>query len=152
VAADGHAALDQAAAHPLDVALVDVRMPGPSGITLAEQLKKQHLMEVIIMTAYGSIAHAAEAMQRGVFFYLTKPIKLALLRTKLKQALLACRARYRVQVGELAVDLRDGQATLGGQPLSLTGLESRLLICLASRRGRLVTHEILCREVWGFRG
>lgn len=74
VAAGGEEALALAAKQPLDLALVDMVMPGPSGMALAERLKELWPeMEVIIVTAFGSILDAAEAVRRGAFHYLPKP-------------------------------------------------------------------------------
>lgn len=58
-------------------------------------------------------------------------------------------ARAQVRVGDLIVDLQQSHATLGGEPVALTPLESRLLACLARRRGQVVSHETLWREGWG---
>jgi two-component system response regulator RegA len=77
VATSGDQALKLAEALSPGLALVDVRMPGPSGISLTCQLKKvvPHI-EVIIMTAYATVEEAAEAIRQGAFHYLAKPLNL----------------------------------------------------------------------------
>ena len=76
-ARDGNEALELAKAWPPDLALLDVMMPGRSGVGLASLLKELYPdIQVIIITAYGSIGLAVEAMQKGAFCYLTKPIRL----------------------------------------------------------------------------
>lgn len=74
---NGGEALSLAARLPLDLVLVDVVMPGPSGVELAARLKDlQPQIEVILITAYGSLEQAVEAMRQGVFYYLAKPVEL----------------------------------------------------------------------------
>ena len=76
-ACNGEEALALAAKLPLDLALVDVVMPGPSGVELAARLKDlQPQIEVILITAYGSLDRAVEAMHQGAFYYLAKPLEL----------------------------------------------------------------------------
>src|SRR5260370_15669379 len=60
-----------------DVGLLDLNLPGKSGIELLEQLKElQPAMEVLLFTAHGSIETAIQAMKRGAYDYLTKPFHL----------------------------------------------------------------------------
>jgi DNA-binding NarL/FixJ family response regulator len=77
VASNGEETLALAAKLPLDLALLDVVMPSPSGAELAARLKDfQPQIEVILITAYGSLEQAVEAMRQGIFYYLAKPLKL----------------------------------------------------------------------------
>jgi two-component system response regulator RegA len=62
------------AAHRIDRAIVDLRMPGPGGLTLIRELvRQQPTAQVVVLTGYGSIATAVEAMRLGARDYLTKP-------------------------------------------------------------------------------
>ncbi len=150
VASDGEMALALAAARPLTLALLDVRMPGPSGMKLAGRLKEfQPEMEVIVITAYGSVPEAVEAMYQGAFYYLLKPLDLELLREKVDRARAVHQERTLVRVGELFIDLREGRVTLGGKAARLTSLECQILVCLAQRRGQVVNHKVLSQEAWG---
>lgn len=75
-AADGDEALALAAQMPPDIALLDVMMPGPSGMVLATQLmEKFPNVIVIIITAYSSINLAIEVMQKGAYGYMIKPVR-----------------------------------------------------------------------------
>jgi two-component system, response regulator RegA len=73
--ADGHSdAIAHARAHPIDRAVVDLRMPGPHGLTVVQDLLAlQPDIEIVVLTGYGSIATAVEAMRLGARDYLTKP-------------------------------------------------------------------------------
>jgi len=75
LAADGHAAaLQHAAAETIDRAVVDLRMPGAHGLEVVKGLlERQPSMQVVVLTGYGSIATAVEAVRLGAVDYLTKP-------------------------------------------------------------------------------
>jgi DNA-binding NtrC family response regulator len=76
-AADGDEALEKLAAAPFDVVVTDLKMPRLDGIELLKRIKEGPLaaMEVIMMTAYGSIPVAVEAVKLGAFDFLTKPFR-----------------------------------------------------------------------------
>jgi two-component system response regulator PilR (NtrC family) len=76
VASSGREGIEQARARPIDVALVDIMMPGMDGFATLDELKRiDEDMAVIIITAYGSIESAISAMKGGAFDYVTKPFK-----------------------------------------------------------------------------
>lgn len=73
-AEDGQAALEQIAREPPDVVLLDLKMPGPDGIQVLEQAKAvDPHMPVVIVTAYGDLPSAVQAIRLGAYDYLTKP-------------------------------------------------------------------------------
>ena len=74
--ADGHAAATELArTHGIDRAVVDLRMPGPHGLAVVQDLVALHPeIEIVVLTGYGSIATAVEAMRLGARDYLTKPV------------------------------------------------------------------------------
>ena len=73
-AADGARALAMLAVEDFDVLLCDVRMPGVDGLAVLEETKRTKPdVEVVLMTAYGSVADAVTAIKRGAYDYLTKP-------------------------------------------------------------------------------
>ncbi len=149
-AVDGVQAWSLASTNDIDLALLDVVMPGLSGVELLERLKTlESAPEVILLTAYATVAQAVEAMKLGAFDYLTKPLRLKQVWEVVKKAWAARQAREQMQVGKWLIDLRTGQATCGDEAVSFTPLESALLACLARHRGQVVDLETLRREVWG---
>ncbi len=73
-AADHESAMCLAATHQIERAIVDLRMPGASGLSLiVDLLERQPDIEIVVLTGYGSIATAVEAMRRGARDYLNKP-------------------------------------------------------------------------------
>ncbi len=70
----GEQALEHVKKNPVDVVITDIRMPGIGGISLLEKIKEYRpKIEVILLTAYGSIESAIEAMKKGAYHYITKP-------------------------------------------------------------------------------
>jgi DNA-binding NtrC family response regulator len=87
---DANAALKILDAQPVDVVITDLRMPGMDGLQFLEKIKSNSPQtHVILMTAYGSIDSAVEAIKRGAYDYLTKPFRTELLLEKVDR-LLAC--------------------------------------------------------------
>ena len=83
----GEKAIEAASRHPIDVALVDLKMPGISGEETLKELKKQHKwMEVVILTGHGTIDSAVECTKAGAYEYLQKPCSLDELLESLKNA------------------------------------------------------------------
>ena len=88
LADNGQKALEIIAAQPVDILLSDVRMPGMDGMTLLQRAMARTPQPVCIMlTAYGNIELAVEAMKRGAYDFLTKPINLDRLDMVLRRAL-----------------------------------------------------------------
>ncbi|HCN19467.1 MAG TPA: hypothetical protein DIS73_04160, partial [Planctomycetia bacterium] len=70
----GEQALEYIMRNPVDVVITDIRMPGIGGISLLEKIKEHRpRIEVIVLTAFGSIESAIEAMKKGAYHYVTKP-------------------------------------------------------------------------------
>ena len=83
----GEAALDYLSRQPVDVIVLDVRMPGIGGINALREIKKiDPLMEVIMLTGHASIKAAIEGMEMGAFDYLMKPADFDELFYKLQDA------------------------------------------------------------------
>ena len=83
----GEKAIETAKKHPIDVALVDLKMPGINGEETLKALKAEHSwMEVVILTGHGTIDSAVECTRSGAFSYLQKPCDLNELLEALKEA------------------------------------------------------------------
>jgi DNA-binding response OmpR family regulator len=152
-AANGETALALATAHPLDLALLDVRMPGPAGMDLAPRLKEQHSgIKIIIITAYGSTKEGVAAIRSGAFHYLLKPLDVRQVLTAVKEALSPQEEQLRtVKVFEdLSINLARREATWRGQLVSLTKLEFDVLAYLARHRERAVACDELLDQVWSY--
>lgn len=87
-AADGHEALTALAEQEFDLAVVDMRMPGPDGLEVLRRARElQPALEVVILTGHGTIETAIQAMKEGAYDFLTKPCNLSELDLVLQKAL-----------------------------------------------------------------
>jgi two-component system response regulator FlrC len=85
---DGHAALSMLAQENIGLVISDVKMPGMDGYTLLNQIRlRHHGLPVLLMTAYGTIQNAVEAMRNGAVDYLIKPFDAAMLVDKVSRHL-----------------------------------------------------------------
>ena len=86
-AADGYQARQHLDEMAYDLAIMDLRMPGPDGMELLEEIRDHHPdTQTIILTAYGNVSTAVEAMKKGAFDFLTKPVDLEHLRLLVDRA------------------------------------------------------------------
>jgi CheY-like chemotaxis protein len=91
VADNGETALERFSDHPADVVVTDLRMSGVDGLDVLDRVKRiDPTVPVVIMTAFGEIEGAVEAMRRGAFHYLPKPFRMDALRELVERA---CRER-----------------------------------------------------------
>jgi DNA-binding response OmpR family regulator len=87
IAYSGQEGLDTLVTTPIDVVILDIKMPGMDGIETLREIKKQFpLVEVIMLTGHGSTETAVEGMKLGAFDYLMKPADFGDLSTKLEGA------------------------------------------------------------------
>ena len=88
LAADGHQARKMLRDRTYHLVILDLRMPGPSGMELLEEIRANSPdTQTIILTAYGSIATSVEAMKKGAYDYVTKPVDITHLRLLVERAL-----------------------------------------------------------------
>lgn len=86
-AASGEAALQELATKPCDVVLLDIRMPGMSGLEALKEIKRQApLTEVIMLTGHASLDVALELMRLGAFDYVLKPCAVEEIQAKIESA------------------------------------------------------------------
>lgn len=83
----GEEALEWMAGHPVDIVVLDVRMPGMDGLETLREIKRRHpLVEVIMLTGHASIEVAIQGMELGAFDYLMKPMSIDELLYKVQDA------------------------------------------------------------------
>jgi DNA-binding NtrC family response regulator len=87
-ASNGVEALEIVKSEPVDLVLTDMRMPGLNGIELLQLVREvNQYIEVIVITAFGTIKTAVEAMQKGAFTFVTKPVDLGSLAIHIERAM-----------------------------------------------------------------
>ncbi len=87
IATNGKNALEALGSHRVDVAILDVKMPGMDGVELLRKIKQSSpLIEVIMLTGHASVESAVEGLKLGAFDYVMKPCDIAVLLEKVQQA------------------------------------------------------------------
>jgi two-component system KDP operon response regulator KdpE len=150
-AATGEAALTQAAVRPPDAVILDLVLPGISGVEVCRELREWTQVPVVLLSAVDEEVEKVAALDAGADDYVTKPFGveelLARLRASLRRAQPAGDAV--VEVGDLRIELDKRAVYKDGELLSLTPHEFKLLRLFALNVGRLLTHSLILREVWG---
>ena len=153
-AADYAAALDKIAAYDYDCILLDIMLPGGSGLRLLEELKRRRSpAAVIIISARDSLDDKIEGLELGADDYLPKPFHLAELSARIRSVLRRCgKSQAVVTLGNVTVDTEKGVATKGGNDLYLSALEYRLLLVFVNNRGKVLSRSKLLEEIWDVAG
>src|SRR5215204_2374536 len=159
-----HKALDGAEASKLarrlrpDLILLDVMLPGESGIRLCERLREGDREVVIIMvTAKDAEEDKVKGFEAGADDYVTKPFGMkelvARINANLKRSATSPGTRGKIiEAGDLRLDTKNFVAWVKGEALGLRLKEFELLASLASNPGELKSREELAKEVWGHAG
>jgi two-component system KDP operon response regulator KdpE len=151
-AASGEGALDLAAVHHPDAAIVDLVLPDIDGVEVCRRLREWSEMPVIVLSAVGEEDAKVRALAAGADDYVTKPFGPRELIARLEAVLrrVAPQADDAViRVEGLEVDLAARVVRRDGQEVHLTPTEFDLLRTLVRNRGRLMTHRELLVSVWG---
>jgi two-component system KDP operon response regulator KdpE len=137
-----------------DVVVLDLSLPDLDGATVCGRIREFSDVPILILSALGSEERKVDALDRGADDYVTKPFGMAELEARLRvllrrSASTAPAAPTVRQVGALTCDLVHRTASADGEPLGLTSKEFDLLAYLARHEGKVCTHQMILREVWG---
>lgn len=145
-APDGNRGLEQLKRGNFDAVLLDVMMPGPSGLEVLQRIRRSAAVPVIMLTAKGDETDRVVGLELGADDYLPKPFSprelLARLRAVVRRGATRASAE-RIAAGGISVDVPARSAYVGEHLLDLTGLEFDLLVALMRRRGRVVPRSSL---------
>ncbi|MER7213468.1 response regulator transcription factor [Streptosporangium sp. NPDC000239] len=144
-------ALREITQNPPDAVILDLGLPDLDGSEALKMVRSVSSVPVIVATARDDEAEIVRLLEAGADDYLVKPFSGDHLNARLDAVLRRARAAGPppvLRVGALSVDLNRREASLGGEPLSLTRREFDLLAYLAARADRVVPRKELLTEVW----
>jgi len=155
-AATGLEALEAVQAEPPDLIVLDLMLPGRSGLEILAELRRHEETRdigVILLTARREEVDRIKGLSEGADDYLTKPFSPEELVLRVKAVLrrLAAPAQtggQLLKVGAISVDRAALAVTVDGAPVELTPIEYRLLLTLLERRGRVQSRPHLLETVW----
>jgi two-component system KDP operon response regulator KdpE len=153
LAATGEEALKVAADQPPDVIVLDLGLPGISGLEVIQGLRGWTRIPIIVLSVREREADKVAALDAGADDYVTKPFGinelLARLRAAVRRATPTDEQAPVVQTPDFRVDLAAKQVTRNGREIRLTPTEWQLVELLVRQPGRLVSQRQLLQEVWG---
>lgn len=161
VAGDGLTGLAKAQEPGVDVLVLDVMLPGLSGIEVCRQIRESgSTLPIIMLTAKDDVSDKVAGLDNGADDYMTKPFAIEELLARIRAALSrADRIKEGVKrqpsgtvltAGELELNLASFSVSYGGEELALTKKEFELLAYLMQHRGEAVTRDRLLTEVWEY--
>ena len=151
VAATGEDGFHRANAELFDLVVLDLMLPGRSGLEILQTLRQRHVeTPVLILTARDGVEDRVLGLDRGADDYLVKPFALPELLARIRALLRRGRSSeiLRLKVANLEMDLVARRVVRGDRAIDLTGREFELLEYLLRHQGNLVSREMLARDVW----
>jgi len=157
VLVDGRSALERWEEIDPDLILLDVMLPGVSGVDVCRAIRATSKVPIIMVTAKGSEIDTVVGLEVGADDYVAKPYRLRELVARMRAVLRRFEGDSEegmaevssIKVGAVVVDPERHEVTVDGREVSLPLKEFELLTLLAENAGRVLTREILIDRIWG---
>lgn len=152
---DGESALEVFQEWNPDLIITDLSMPKMTGIELCENIRDRSHVPIIVLSVRGDDKNKVDALDKGADDYVTKPFSinelLARIRANLRRASLAKEPESSepISIGDFHIDLQTRIVKVGGKEIHLTPKEFDLLVYMARRPEKVLTHTALLNAVWG---
>ena len=152
-AMSGRATLDAVQREPLDVIVLDLGLPDLDGIEVCRIIREESAVPIIVLSARGSEADKVHALDAGADDYVTKPFGpeelLARIRVAVRRVDLGPAASGPVTRGDLVIDRDRNRVVVSDREVRLTPKEFELLVFMAQHPGRVLTHRVILKALWG---
>ncbi|MFZ0282851.1 MAG: winged helix-turn-helix domain-containing protein [Bacteroidales bacterium] len=152
-AANGKEGLTAAATQHPSVIILDLGLPDIDGLELLVKLREWFTRPIIILTVRNSEDDIIYALDRGANDYLIKPFRSGELLARVRTAIRINTEKTNsplLEFGSLSIDLINHVVRKNSEIIKLTSIEFSLLSLLAKNHGRVLTHQLLLKEVWGY--
>ncbi|MDR0754586.1 MAG: response regulator transcription factor [Prevotellaceae bacterium] len=151
-ATDYHSAMEKAMIYSYDCILLDISLPGGSGLKILDEMKKEGKSgNIIIISAKNSLEDKILGLDSGADDYLAKPFHLSELNARIKAVLRRKQSdgKLLLSFGNLSINFAQRQVFIENKSLKLTRKEFDILTFLTANKNRLITKEALAEHVWG---
>ena len=151
-AADGRTGLELAETGRFDLILLDLMLPGMSGMEVLRRVRRSSDVPVIVLTARDSTMDKVSGLDGGADDYITKPFATEELLARIRSALRKSTPAESEQLSAFGVVLDPARRTVSvnGHSVSLTKREFDLLCYLMKNKGMVLSREVLLENVWGY--
>ncbi|NCB09922.1 MAG: response regulator [Bacteroidia bacterium] len=152
-AINGKEGLVAAATHRPSLIILDLGLPDIDGQEIIAKLREWFNKPVIVLSVRSSETDIIRALDNGANDYLTKPFRTGELLARIRAALRATENKAdatALELGNLSIDLVGHLVRKNSEVIKLTATEFSLLTLLAKNRGRVLTHQYILKEVWGY--
>lgn len=137
---------------PFDLAILDVMLPGRDGFEILSTVREQGMrIPVLLLTAKDRVEDRVHGLDQGADDYLVKPFAFPELQARVRALLRRGSAETttaKTRVADLEIDVANHIVTRAGQRVDLTAREYELLEYLFRHQGRVVSREMIARDVW----
>jgi two-component system response regulator CpxR len=155
VSATGEEGLQKAAAGNYDLLILDIMLPGLSGLEVLQRIRRNSDVPVIMLTARGDDVDRIIGLEVGADDYLPKPFNPRELVARIKAILRRSQRNggdsVKLELGGIELDLRTHRVAVSGNDVRLTGTEFEILRCLLETPGKVVSKEQLSERALGRR-
>jgi DNA-binding response OmpR family regulator len=150
---DGESALSAARARPFDLLVLDLMLPGVSGIEVCRRLRGESAIPIVVLTARDAEVDRVVGLEAGADDYVTKPFSMSELLARVRSILRrreldAHEAHPTRDVGGLHLDLERYEAAVDDEPVQLTQSELKLLALLSRDPGRVYSRREIMQHLW----
>jgi len=156
-AADGRTGLEKALDPGVDLILLDIMLPGLSGIEVCRRVRMESQVPIIMLTAKDDVTDKVAGLDMGADDYMTKPFAIEELLARIRVTLTRHSGKAKqderaenLVFGKLKLDIAGHQAEYDGEELTLTKKEYDLLECLLRNKNVAMSREQLLSQVWGY--
>ena len=156
---NGTAALERWKSEQPDMVLLDVNLPGVSGLDICRQIREQSATPIIMVTALTDENSIVEGLESGADDYVSKPLSYRALATRMRTVLqrhsgsnTVLPPSSAVESCGVSVDLDGYEVKNSGTPIRMTRLETRILYFLVSNAGRVIATDRLVDLAWDYDG
>ena len=152
---DGRTGLEMAESWKPDLLILDLMLPGLSGIEVCRRLRQTSDVPIIMLTAKDDVSYKVMGLDMGADDYMTKPFAIEELLARIRVNL----KKHRIDrtedtgarcIGQLHIEPASYSAGFGETPITLTKKEFDLLKYLMQHKGQAVTRDALLSDVWGY--
>jgi two-component system, OmpR family, copper resistance phosphate regulon response regulator CusR len=147
---DGAAGYAMVSSSVFDAVVLDLMLPGRTGLEILAALRARGTTPVLVLTARDTIEDRVIGLDAGADDYLVKPFAFAELLARVRALLRRGRpeAPLRLVIGDLTIDRKTRAVTRAGRSIELTVREYEVLEYLVQHKGEVVSREMLTRDVW----